>query len=404
MGKNEKEAVASKNENTKSKSWEKREARKAAAKAAKREATRNSVIENIVFVLIAAVIIFVIGAGIYESFFKQKLEPAKGYEDFGKYITEDGFIQGAKLDGVKDIGLNNLVIPAADVDYSDEKIDSDIEGLLASFKTQSTDAALTVAEGDTINIDYDGTIDGVAFDGGSSGGMGYNLKIGSQTFIEGFEEQLIGSHPGDSVEVVVTFPDNYQPEDLAGKEAVFACTVNSITVAPEVTDDFVKENFSDMGSSVAELREYLKNQGIDNNIDTYITTYISENASVKKLPKKYLNNEASVLYFSDQETYAGYNQFYTQVYGYGLGTFEEFTGMTQDEYEKDVMERAKSTVAQTMTYESVFKNNNLTVTDENYQEALDMVGSEETYGVAYVKALAIRVAALEFIKAHAVIQ
>lgn len=92
----------------------------------------------------------------------------------------------------------------------------------------STDTSLTVKDGDTVNIDYVGKIDGTAFDGGSTNGQGTDLEIGSGSYFDDFEDQLVGAHPGDEVEVTVTFPDDYGAADLAGKEAVFDVTVNGI--------------------------------------------------------------------------------------------------------------------------------------------------------------------------------
>lgn len=92
----------------------------------------------------------------------------------------------------------------------------------------STDTSLTVKDGYTVNIDYVGKIDGTAFDGGSTNGQGTDLEIGSGSYIDDFEDQLVGAHPGDEVEVTVTFPDDYGAADLAGKEAVFDVTVNGI--------------------------------------------------------------------------------------------------------------------------------------------------------------------------------
>ena len=91
-----------------------------------------------------------------------------------------------------------------------------------------TDTSLTVEDGDTVNIDYVGSIDGVEFDGGSTNGAGTDLTIGSGLYIDDFEEQLIGSHPGDTVNVNVTFPEDYQQEDLQGQEALFVVTINGI--------------------------------------------------------------------------------------------------------------------------------------------------------------------------------
>ena len=96
------------------------------------------------------------------------------------------------------------------------------------FRHYSTDTSLTIEDGDTVNIDYVGSIDGVEFNGGNTQGQGTDLVIGSGRYIDDFEEQLIGAHPGDEVEVTVTFPEDYGNEELNGKEAVFDVTVNGI--------------------------------------------------------------------------------------------------------------------------------------------------------------------------------
>ena len=93
----------------------------------------------------------------------------------------------------------------------------------------STDASLTVEDGDTVNIDYVGSVDGVEFEGGSTQGQGTDLVIGSGSYIDDFEEQLIGAHPGDEIDVYATFPDPYNNNpDLSGKEALFEVTINGI--------------------------------------------------------------------------------------------------------------------------------------------------------------------------------
>lgn len=91
-----------------------------------------------------------------------------------------------------------------------------------------TDTSLTIEDGDTVNIDYVGSIDGVEFQGGNTKGNGADLVIGSHTYIDDFEEQLIGHHPGDSVDVTVTFPEDYGKDELNGKEALFKVTINGI--------------------------------------------------------------------------------------------------------------------------------------------------------------------------------
>ena len=118
----------------------------------------------------------------------------------------------------------------ADTSGTDTNADSgDTDNSSDTDTAYSTDTSLTVADGDTVNIDYVGTVDGVEFSGGNTQGMGTDLVIGSGSYIDDFEEQLIGAHPGDTVEVNVTFPDPYgNNEDLSGKDAVFTVTVNGI--------------------------------------------------------------------------------------------------------------------------------------------------------------------------------
>lgn len=110
---------------------------------------------------------------------------------------------------------------AADTSTTDTAQNADETGY-------NTDSSLTVEDGDTVNIDFVGTIDGVEFSGGNTQGQGTDLVIGSGSYIDNFEEQLIGTHPGDQVTVTVTFPENYGNDDLNGKEAEFAVTVNGI--------------------------------------------------------------------------------------------------------------------------------------------------------------------------------
>lgn len=123
--------------------------------------------------------------------------------------------------------ITETEIEATDGDASDaDATDADATGMDGEGTAYNTDSSLEVEDGDTVNIDYVGSIDGVEFDGGSY--EGYDLVIGSGTFIDDFEEQLIGAHPGDTVDVTVTFPDNYSAEDLQGQEALFEVVINGI--------------------------------------------------------------------------------------------------------------------------------------------------------------------------------
>ena len=115
----------------------------------------------------------------------------------------------------------------------------------ADSTAYSTDSSLTVEDGDTVNIDYVGSVDGVEFDGGNTQGMGTDLVIGSGSYIDDFEEQLIGAHPGDEVDVYVTFPDPYQNNtDLSGKEALFEVTINGPIEVPNTENSVTVSNLN----------------------------------------------------------------------------------------------------------------------------------------------------------------
>lgn len=154
-----------------------------------------------------------------------------------------------------------------------------------------------VQEGDIANIDYEGSIDGVLFDGGSA--KGFDLEIGSHTFIDGFEDGLIGAKVGDTLDVNVTFPDTYvNNPDLAGKPAVFKVTVNSIStkILPELTDEYISERTSGQFASLEEFRTYIREQTeaslksySDSSVSNQVITQVMDNASLKKdLPEEYI--------------------------------------------------------------------------------------------------------------------
>lgn len=123
---------------------------------------------------------------------------------------------------------SSSVSESSDTTSDSSVSDSSATDTSSGSTAYSTDTSLTIEDGDTVNIDYVGSIDGVEFEGGSTNGAGTDLTIGSGLYIDDFEEQLIGAHPGDSVDVNVTFPDDYQQEDLQGKDALFQVTINGI--------------------------------------------------------------------------------------------------------------------------------------------------------------------------------
>ena len=227
-------------------------AKRERAKDEREKAKRSAAMSKGVLIGIVVVIVALIGAYFLKQWSIEKNKTVAS-TDYSAMLNDDGTIKDVNVtDYVKTFDVNSVKIAAADVEYTQEQMDTDIQEELAKHKVLNADTALEVKDGDEVNIDYVGTIDGVEFDGGTA--QGYDLTIGSQSFIDTFEQQLIGTHPGDQVTVNVTFPEEYpNSPDLAGKPAAFAVTVNGINELPELTDEFVKENLSDYAQTAPML-------------------------------------------------------------------------------------------------------------------------------------------------------
>ncbi|MCR5310819.1 MAG: FKBP-type peptidyl-prolyl cis-trans isomerase [Lachnospiraceae bacterium] len=383
-----------------SKSKMKREQRKADAKAAKRKHNIDSIIGTAIGVVIAAVVIVVIVLGIIQS-----VDKTTAKADYSAGLTEDGRVKGANLNSVKDIGLDSLSVDYSEVEYKDEEVENAISSLCSGKATYSDDKTLTVKDGDSINLDYVGYVDDVAFEGGNTNGAGTTLVIGSGSYIDTFEQQLIGAHPGDSVTVNVTFPAEYPNNpDLANKPARFECVVNSIRVVPEFTDKFVIENYSDVASSAEEYRAYLKDQGYQTNLKTYIADYIQNNASASSVPHAYVKALRSLTKYMDEQNYEYYNYMYQNYYGYTMySDFNAYTGMNDTDYEKHLKKTAKTQAAVAMTFEAFADKHGITVSDEDYAAFVEQAGGEaiaENYGVPYMKQAALQNAVIEYLAAN----
>ena len=148
---------------------------------------------------------------------------AAGFLALSISLKEDTSNESTVIDSTSD--TTDITTDSTTSDTSDDTYSEDYD---TSLPELSTDPDRVVEDGDTVNIDYVGTIDGVEFSGGSTGGAGADLTIGSGMYIDDFEQQLIGYKAGDTVEVVVTFPDDYGVDELNGKEAVFTTVINGI--------------------------------------------------------------------------------------------------------------------------------------------------------------------------------
>ena len=356
------------NKNTKydgmSASKAKRERAKDEREQVKRAATRNKAIGIGIIVLIAALI----GAAYGRRWYIEKNKTVAS-TDYSAMLNDDGTIKDVNVaDYVKTFDVNAVKIASADVEYTDEKMQEDINAQLSNHRALNADAALAVKDGDVVNIDYVGTIDGTEFDGGSA--QGYDLTIGSGSFIDNFEQQLIGTHPGDQVTVNVTFPEEYANNpDLAGKAAAFAVTVNGIKELPEFNDEFVKTNLADYAQTVEEYKQYLKDTNYKNNLNSAVSKYISDNISADKYPDAYLKQLKALQMTLNEEEFNYMAQMYAQ-YGmdFSYGSVMEYKGAANtEEYEKVLEEDAKKFCLNNMAYQDLAAKAGIAITDEDYE-------------------------------------
>ena len=265
-------------------------------------------------------------------------------------------------------------------EVTDENVDGIIEMLLESQAetVEITDRA--VQEGDTVDISYVGRMDGVEFEGGSA--ESYPLTIGSNTFIEGFEDSVIGHEIGDTYDWNGQFPNPYENNpDFAGKDVIFTITVNGITVQqiPELSDDMVK-TLSEQSETVEEYREEVREQleneasyTYEDTLRTQVWQKVMENTTVNQYPEDEVAEQAGKFI----------EQYKTAAESGGI-TYDEFIetqlGLTVEEFEKQVEDMIKEGIKQTMALEAIAKEEKLEMSDEQYEEELqklaDMYGED----------------------------
>lgn len=273
--------------------------------------------------------------------------------DLSKYITV-GQYTGLEVDGFT-------------VTVSDEEINTKIQENLTAAGTTNAVKEGTVADGETIIIDYAGKIDGKAFDGGSAND--YSLKIGSGSFIPGFESGLIGVAVGSTVDLNLTFPADYSTAALAGKAVVFTVTVKSrqILVIPALDDAFVKAN-SDV-NTVAEYQTVIKDQ---------LTTEKTAAAVLAQKDKlwgqvvtaskviKYPDKEVQDVIASTVEEYKGYAKQYKMEY---VDFLKQYVGVTNEaDFNKQVAAYAKVLVKEEMIIYSIADKEKISTTNDEYKQ------------------------------------
>lgn len=236
----------------------------------------------------------------------------------------------------------------------------------------------TVEDGDIVNLDYEGKLDGVAFDGGTA--QGYDLKIGSKTFIDDFEEELIGVAVGETKDVTAKFPENYGNEELNGKEAVFTCKINSIQRAMTIEEAYAEMDFDSADDYSADIEKRAVKQSI---LDA-----ISQTAKIKDYPAK----DSEILC---DAIYDYYVEFYKNMYQADLVDVLTASSKTVEEF--------KSQIASDMVPEMM--NTNMLmyfILDEEKLEIMEStVNSQSTAQPAIAESYAVQDTVMEYLYENA---
>lgn len=326
--------------------------------------------------------------------------------DYSAGLDENGYWSGVKaLDHVKlPEDAAAIPVPKAEVQPTSEEIQAEIDNLLRmnAATTQVTNRA--AANGDTVNIDYTGTVDGVAFNGGAA--AGYDLTLGSGSFIDGFEDQVVGHTPGETFDVKVTFPDGYgdttdaegNTMTLSNQKAVFSVTLNYIseTVLPTLNDEWVDASFgaTDDIHTVADLEALCSELLTDANIKDYVMDYLMKNSEFKALPEVITDYQVNqcLNYYNTMAKY----------YGYGLEDFvKETAGYENADALLASMDANLERYSQeALLYQAVAESLSVTPT----QEQLDRYSSyNEVYGENYCRMEALMDAVSETLRTGAVL-
>lgn len=388
-----------------SKSKAKREERKKEVAKSRRQKRTVKIVGYTIAVAILLVIVFAIGKQIYLSAIR-----TTSSADYSEGLTADGKINGVDAASVLNlVDFENISVPADEVKATAEEVDKEIESVLEQHKELSTDESLTIADGDVVNIDYVGTIDGVEFEGGNSNGAGYDLTIGSGSFIDDFEQQLIGHKPGEEITVEATFPEDYGDEAVDGKDAIFAVTIHGIQKTPELTDTFVAENLAETEevSTAAEYRAKIEDKFYKEHLEDFLTNYIIENSSVTAYPKDYLKAVKAVTKHDDENMLSYYQQMFASS---NMTAFENLWDLRDDsisdelKYELELNTRAKEATKEHLVYQAIFEKAGLTLDMEaHYAELTESNGEDyvtnmkETYGEGYMAQGQIREAVVDYL-------
>ena len=328
---------------------------------------------------------------------------------YSDWIDDNGFWKGIKaLDYVDNLDYRALQIPAEVHQITDDEIQSEIDGILTEHTVADHITDRPVVDGDEVNIDYTGSIDGVEFENGSTDGEGADVIIGVTTYIDDFLEQLIGHMPGETIDVEVTFPDDYYEEDLQGKDALFITTINYIIdkALPDLTDDYVADNLSSEHGwyTVAEMRENIRSELQRNAIQQYINDHLTNDTVIKSIPDPLIECQKLALIDNYQK--------YADSYGMELGEFIS-TYAGHDSIEDFIASNQENFLENAVHYlilQAVAEDYGFTASEEDVADFfIENIGDsdysiyEEQYGLPYLKQVALNQKVMDFIRENAVL-
>lgn len=252
-----------------------------------------------------------------------------------------------------------IKIPKIEYNVSEEDVEAELKRIAErGAKIEEKDGA--AENGDIVNLDYSGSVDGVKFDGGTA--EKYNLTLGSNTFIPGFEEQLVGVKKGDEKEVKVTFPEKYHAENLAGKEAVFECKINSVSskVVPEMNDEWAKDvsefdNLAAYRDSVRKRLQEANDRRAKTEKENAVINAIVD-ASSADIPEAMVQS-----YISDMLRDLEMRLYYQ---GMRLEDYFKYMGTTEEDYRKENHDKAVRGALTRLCLEEMIKREKIEATDE----------------------------------------
>ena len=283
--------------------------------------------------------------------------------------------------------------------------DDEVTNEMESKAVELTGSDVTVEDGDTAIIDFVGKLNGVAFDGGTA--SNYELEIGSGSFIDGFEDGLIGVKKGDTVDLNLTFPESYPSTELAGKDVVFTVTVNGVKRKPQLNDEWLaaNTNYATLAEFAAETKQKLEDAAettASNTLESSGLDQVISNSTVKKYYKSLIEQGES--------QYEKRLNAYASAYGKSLSELLAAQGMTESQYQNQKQKQAVSYAQVAMVVYAIAQDAGLSEADAEYQTILndlannynmDAATFSSTYGESLVKSSVMSQYAMNYIVSNA---